>query len=208
MTLDGKIATRTGDSKWISNEDSRARVHALRGRMDGIVVGIGTVLADDPLLTARPPGPRTATRIILDSKGRLPASCQLLQTARTIPTLVVVSEAVPAARIAELKEWGTQVLQLPGPDGRPDPLALLEELGRRRMINLLIEGGSGVLGSFLDANAIDEFHVFLAPRLVGGAQALPPFGGQGVTTMAEALTLTDCHIEVVQGDIYVHGWRG
>src|SRR5437660_12113746 len=96
MTLDGKIATRTGDSKWISNDASRRRVHALRGRMDAIVIGIGTALADDPLLTARPPGPRTATRVILDSQARLPLTSQLVRTAGQIPTLLVTHSSQEA----------------------------------------------------------------------------------------------------------------
>jgi diaminohydroxyphosphoribosylaminopyrimidine deaminase/5-amino-6-(5-phosphoribosylamino)uracil reductase len=206
MTLDGKIATRTGASQWISNEASRGLVHGLRGRMDAILVGIGTVLADDPLLTARPPGPRTATRIVLDSQGRLPPTCRLVQTAASTPTLIATTQLSPA-RIPQVQALGCEVLCLPEIDGRPDIGALLAELGRRRMTNLLIEGGSAVLGSFLDAGLIDEFHVFIAPRLVGGATARTPIAGKGVATIAEGLRLADCRVEMVQGDVYIHGWR-
>jgi diaminohydroxyphosphoribosylaminopyrimidine deaminase/5-amino-6-(5-phosphoribosylamino)uracil reductase len=206
MTLDGKIATRSGDSKWVSNEASRRRVHELRGRMDAILVGVGTVLADDPQLTARPPGPRTAARVVLDSHGRLPLTSALVRTAREVPT-VVATAAAPPAQVAELHAAGCEVLTLPATDGRPTVDALLVELGRRRMTNVLVEGGAAVLGSFLDAGAIDEVHVFLAPLLAGGAAALTPIGGRGVEKIAQALTLVECRTDMINGDVYVHGWR-
>jgi diaminohydroxyphosphoribosylaminopyrimidine deaminase / 5-amino-6-(5-phosphoribosylamino)uracil reductase len=204
MTLDGKIATRTGDSKWISSESSRRQVHELRGRMDAILVGIGTVLADDPLLSARPPGPRTPLRIVLDSKGRTPATCRLVRTARETPTMIVTAGA-PAP---ELRGLGCEVIGLPPQAGRPPLPALLAELGRRRMTNILVEGGSAILGAFLDARAIDEVHVSVAPRLAGGAQALTPIGGQGVDLMADTLHLTNWRVTTVDGDVSFHGWAG
>jgi len=206
MTLDGKIATRSGDSRWISNEESRRRVHLLRGRMDAIIAGIGTVLADDPQLTARPPGPRTATRVILDSQGRTPLSCQLIATSRQVPTILVTASA-PSDRRQPLQAAGCEVLTLAAGDGRVDLPTLLTEMGRRRWTNVLVEGGSGVLGSFLDAGAIDEVHVFIAPRLAGGADALTPVGGHGIERIADALRLEKWSIEQLAGDCYIHGWR-
>jgi diaminohydroxyphosphoribosylaminopyrimidine deaminase/5-amino-6-(5-phosphoribosylamino)uracil reductase len=206
MTLDGKIATRSGDSKWVSNEVSRRRVHELRGRMDAILVGVGTAVADDPQLTARPPGPRTAARVVLDSHGRLPLTSTLVRTAREVPT-VVATAASPPAQVAELRAAGCEVLTLPATDGRPGVDALLAELGKRRMTNVLVEGGAAVLGSFLDAGAVDEVHVFIAPRLAGGAGALTPIGGRGVEKIAQALTLAECRVEMIDGNVYVHGWR-
>jgi diaminohydroxyphosphoribosylaminopyrimidine deaminase/5-amino-6-(5-phosphoribosylamino)uracil reductase len=207
MTLDGKIATRSGDSRWISNEESRCRVHQLRGRMDAIVAGIGTALADDPQLTARPPGPRTATRVVLDSQGRLPINGHLVSSARQTPVLVVAA-APPLEKVADLRERGCEVLILAGTDGRVDVEALLAEMGRRRYTNVLVEGGAGVLGSFLDAGAIDEVHVFIAPRLAGGAAALTPVAGRGVEKIAGALRLTEWRFEDMAGDLYVRGWKG
>ncbi|HVS37933.1 MAG TPA: bifunctional diaminohydroxyphosphoribosylaminopyrimidine deaminase/5-amino-6-(5-phosphoribosylamino)uracil reductase RibD, partial [Gemmataceae bacterium] len=222
MTLDGKIATRTGDSKWISNEASRRRCHVLRGRMDAVIVGVGTALADDPQLTARPPGPRTPVRIILDSKCRLPTHSVLARTAREVPTLLATTTEAPAERVAALRALGCEVLTPPltprplppgerargeGAGGRTDVMALLAELGRRRMTNALVEGGSGVLGSFLDAGVIDEVHVSIAPCLAGGAEARTPVGGRGVEKIAEALRLTETRVEVLDGDVFVHGWR-
>jgi diaminohydroxyphosphoribosylaminopyrimidine deaminase/5-amino-6-(5-phosphoribosylamino)uracil reductase len=207
MTLDGKIATRSGDSKWISNEASRRRVHELRGRMDAIVVGLGTALADNPQLTARPPGPRTATRIVLDSQARLPLTSNLIETARSIPTLVVTTDRVDTKKIKALRDNGCEVLPLPALNAHPSVDALLIELGRRRFTNVLVEGGGAVLGSFLDAGAIDEVHVFIAPRLVGGAAARTPVAGAGVEKIAEATKLAEWHVEVVDGDVLLHGWR-
>jgi diaminohydroxyphosphoribosylaminopyrimidine deaminase/5-amino-6-(5-phosphoribosylamino)uracil reductase len=211
MTLDGKICTRTGNSKWISNEVARSRGHELRGRMDAVVVGIGTVLADDPLLTARPPGPRVATRIVLDSRGRFPEGCRLAQTTAAAPVLVVTTGEVDAIRARQLQALGCELLNLPAEDGRPTPTALLRELGRRRMTNILVEGGSEVLGSFFDAGAIDEVHVFVAPRLAGGTAAKSPIGGRGVDRITDSLVLSDWELQTVGSqaphDLWLHGWK-
>jgi diaminohydroxyphosphoribosylaminopyrimidine deaminase/5-amino-6-(5-phosphoribosylamino)uracil reductase len=207
MTLDGKIATRSGDSKWISNEASRRRVHELRGRMDAILVGIGTALADDPQLTARPAGPRAAVRIVLDSHLRLPTSSFLAQTARQTPTLLATTADASTDRAAGLEGRGCEILRLPSANGRPSITALLAELGRRRFTNLLVEGGSAVLGGFLDAGAIDEAHVFVAPRLAGGADARTPIGGRGVEKIADALTFPEWRVETIDGDVLLHAWR-
>lgn len=209
MTLDGKIATRSGDSKWISNEASRKKVHALRGRMDAVVIGIGTALADDPMLTTRPPGPRTAVRIVLDTQARLTAAGRLVKTAREVPLMIVTGPSAPPAAQRALEDMGAQLLAIPSAteSGRPDVSLLLAELGRRRMTNILVEGGSGVLGSFRDAGLIDEVHVFVAPVLAGGAAAKSPLAGHGVDKVSEAFRLTEWKVEPIQGDLYVHGWR-
>jgi diaminohydroxyphosphoribosylaminopyrimidine deaminase/5-amino-6-(5-phosphoribosylamino)uracil reductase len=208
MSLDGKIATRTGDSKWISGETARRRVHELRGRVDGIVVGIGTALADDPLLTARPPGPRLAGRVVLDSKARLPLGAQLVQTAHTVPTMVVVSPAAPAERVEALRSAGCEIV-VPSRDheGTPRLVALLDELGRRRWTNLLVEGGSEVLGRLLDAGAIDEVHVFMAPQLIGGSQGKTPIAGRGIAAIANAWKFAHQKLELLDEDIYVNAWK-
>jgi diaminohydroxyphosphoribosylaminopyrimidine deaminase/5-amino-6-(5-phosphoribosylamino)uracil reductase len=202
MSLDGKIATRTGDSKWISSEASRKPVHELRGRMDAVIVGIGTALADDPRLTSRPPGPRTPTRIVLDSRGRLPLSSQMAKTARETATLVVTA----GAKADQLRAQGCEVLALECGSSRPEVGALLDELGRRGMTNILVEGGGAVLGSFFDAHAVDEVHVFLAPILLGGAGAKSAVDGSGVERVADALRLADWTFEGSGEDLYLHGW--
>lgn len=205
MSLDGRIATRTGDSRWIGGEESRAIVHALRGRVDAIVVGRGTVEADDPLLTARPPGARVARRIVLDSRGATRLDSQLVRTARDAPVSVVVGSEAAAENRRRLEAAGCEVLVVAGATHAERLEALLAELGRRRMTNVLVEGGAGVLGSLLDARAIDEVHAFIAPKLIGGAAAKPAFAGQGVAALAEALRLEDVQIESLGGDVYVQG---
>ena len=206
MTLDGKIASFTGSSKWITSEASRAKVHELRGRMDGIIIGRGTLIADDPLLTARPAGPRVARRIVLTSgKEALPDDCQLLRTFAQAPVLVITSKG-GAARAEHWENRGAEVVGIEGqPDERLRIDKVLTELGRRQMTNVLVEGGAGVLGSFLDARLIDEVHAFIAPRLIGGHTALSPIGGRGIEQISEALPLEDATVERLGDDLYVHG---
>lgn len=197
MTLDGKLATSTGSSKWISSAESREMVHQLRGRVDAVIVGAGTARADDPLLTARPAGPRTASRVVL---GEVPAGSQLAETVRQAPVISVV----PASNVHHPPADGVEVLPLEG--NHADRLAaLLVELGRRKMTNVLIEGGARGLGAALDARLIDEVHAFIAPKLTGGADAPSPIGGHGIHDMTAALNLTGVEVQVIAGDVYVRG---
>jgi diaminohydroxyphosphoribosylaminopyrimidine deaminase/5-amino-6-(5-phosphoribosylamino)uracil reductase len=210
MTLDGRIASHSGASKWISNAASRAVVHRLRGRMDAILIGVGTAFADDPLLTARPAGPRTATRVVFDSQARLPVESQLVATAHQAPLLVVATPHASRENIERLRERGAEVFECgpsqPANGGiRPDAGELLAELGRRRMTNVLVEGGSELLGSFFDQRLIDELHVFVAPRLLGGLGAKSPLAGEGRPALPELPDLQNPEIEIIDGDVYVHG---
>lgn len=208
MSLDGRIATRTGDSQWITNELARAKAHELRGRCDAILVGISTVLADDPLLTARPSGPRVATRIVLDSQARTPLSSQLVQSAREVPVLVVASQSAPSDRVSTLQAAGVEVLQLSGDPGQPDRPSIAKlcvELGKRKMTHILIEGGAGVLGAAFDSQFVNECHAFIAPRVIGGQAALSPIGGRGVEWMKEVHSLHNLHVTSLGDNIYLHG---
>lgn len=207
MTLDGKIATRTKKSQWITGEMSRARVHELRGKMDAIVVGRGTLVADDPLLTARPPGPRTATRVVLTATGDgMPDKCRLLESAQAAPILIITSSGC-AKKLTTWRERGAEVLELPASaTGTLDVKTLLTELAGRGMTNVLVEGGAGTLGSFRDAGEIDEVHAFIAPKLFGGTGAMSPLGGFGIAEIGEATNLSDWRIEQVGDDILVHGF--
>lgn len=200
MTLDGKIASRTGHSKWISSEQSRALVHKIRGRVDAIIVGSGTVAADDPALTARPQGPRTALRVVLDRRARMPLDSQLVRTSPEIQTLVFASESAETRRIEKLRSAGVEV------ETNWDSLSdVLEILGRRECTNVLVEGGSEVLGSFFDEQEIDESHIFIAPKIVGGFDAATPVAGMGLDCIPELSTLVDPTVSVVDSDIYVVG---
>ncbi len=205
MTLDGKLATSQGDSRWISNAGSRAIVHALRGRMDAIVVGRGTAERDDPLLTARPEGPRRATRVVLDSLASLDVASQLVRTAREWPVLVAVSDAAPAERCDALRKFGCEVFICAGDDYASRLRGMLTEFGRRRWTNILIEGGGKLLGEAFDAGLIDEAHVFVAAKLCGGEAAPSPLGGVGMAMMSGAIPLLDVTWRSIDGDLYVSG---
>jgi diaminohydroxyphosphoribosylaminopyrimidine deaminase / 5-amino-6-(5-phosphoribosylamino)uracil reductase len=205
MTLDGKIATRSGDSRWISGPEAREITHRIRGRVDGILIGRGTAAIDDPLLTARPPGPRTATRIVLDSQATLSSESWLVRTARDAPLLVVASSAASESDRARLTAAGCEVLVCPGEHHESRLGQLLDELGRRQMTNILVEGGSQVLGGLFDARAIDEVHVFVAPMLCGGGSAPGPIGGIGIERIADVSSIHDIDVRRVGADIYISG---
>lgn len=203
MSLDGKIATASGDSKWISSEASREVVHQLRGRMDAIMVGIGTALADDPMLTARPAGPRTATRVVVDSKCRLPATSKLTRTAKDDPVIVAVGPDADKANVTKLADMGVEILSCNAATHTERITQLLDELGNRSVTNVLVEGGASLLGGLLDDGHIDEVHVFVAPKLVGGP--VSAVGGSGVNLIADALQLKTVHREQFDQDLYLHG---
>ena len=223
MTLDGKIATHTGESRWISNLQSREIVHKLRGRVDAVVIGRGTVERDDPLLTARapdvngdspifadtkmgtvpPPGPRTALRVVLDTKASLDGNSQLVRTASEAPVLVAAGrESSPADR-SRLHDAGCEVFVCDGETHAERLGALLTELGRRRLTNVLVEGGGRVLGSLLDSREIDEVHVFVAPKLIGGASAATAVAGRGIAEIGAALRLESPQVRQLGEDIYI-----
>jgi diaminohydroxyphosphoribosylaminopyrimidine deaminase / 5-amino-6-(5-phosphoribosylamino)uracil reductase len=211
MTLDGKTAVGSGDSRWISSADSRSLVHATRARMDAVVVGIGTALADDPQLTARPPGPRTPHRVVLDSRAQLPLASSLVQSARETPTLVAVTDRAPADRRNLLAERGCDVVVFEGSPRVPIP-PLLAELGRRGMTNVLVEGGGLVLGDFLDAGEVDEVDVFIAPLIEGGDHPRTPVRGKGRSLMSEAARLDHVIHTAIGDDLRIQGllpqsWR-
>ncbi len=201
MTLDGKIATATGESKWITGEAARQRVHEIRGMMDAILVGRGTLLADDPLLTARPSGPRTPTRIVMTTTGDgMDGDCNLLKTIQDAPVLI----AAPAAVHSKLRNWKEAGAELLAVDSVTH---LLEQLAVRRMTNVMVEGGAGVLGSFLAAGEIDEVYAFVAAKLVGGSNAPTPIAGAGIASLANALPLTDLRVETLGDDLLIHGQK-
>lgn len=205
MTLDGKIATRTKASKWISSEASRQRVHLLRGRMDAIIVGSGTARSDDPLLTVRLPGPRTPVRVVVDSAATLSIDSQLVRTVADAPVLVAVTERASSTSVERLRNAGVEVLVAGAADGQVDLTLLLKELSRRSMTNILIEGGGELLGAAFDADLVDEAHVFVAPKFAGGADAVTPVAGVGVDIIPEAGQLRGQVVEQVGDDVYIHG---
>lgn len=205
MSLDGKLATRTKHSQWISSPTSRRLVHQLRGRMDAIIVGSGTAKADDPLLTARPAGPRVATRLVVGSNGDLDQKSQLVRTAAEFPTLLACAAPPNSPDHETLTRAGVEILYCPGETGRVDLKALLAELGRRQMTNLLVEGGGELLGSFFDQQLIDEVHTFIAPKLIGGREAVTPLLGNGLAQVSSHPQLRILETRHLEGDLYLRG---
>lgn len=211
MSLDGKIATRTGDSQWISNEQSRAVVHELRARMDAVVVGARTAELDDPLLNARLPDGRapvrTATRVVVDSHARLSPTSKLATTARAAPVLLAALESTSLDKTRPLESWGVEVLRLSAtPCGQVDVSELMRELGKRKMTNVFVEGGGELLGSIFDARLVDEFHVFVGPRVIGGRDAAAPVGGVGAEKLKTALKASEITCLQFGNDVYINGF--
>jgi len=194
QSLDGKIATRTGESRWISSPASRYLVHKLRARVDAIVVGIGTVLADDPLLTARNVAVRrVATRVVLDTRLRLPERCRLVRTAKAVPTIVLTSKAAVAAgesRVARLERRGVEVVPCTVRSSAIDLTTAMRILARRQFTNVLVEGGGKVLSAFLDSRLADEALVLVSPKLIGGTSAPMAYGGAGRMRISD----TNCSV--------------
>ena len=205
MSLDGKIATRSGDSRYISGERSREMVHTMRKETDAILVGVGTALADDPLLTCRLPSVGDEfqpLRIVLDSSARTPANAGMLAASTPGKTLIAVSKRTSADRVEHLRQTGAEVATLPGANGI-SLSDLLDELGRRGILNLLVEGGGTVLGSFFDAGLVDRVETFVAPKVLGGAAAPGPVAGEGLASLAEAGKLQRVYISQSGADSHI-----
>ena len=206
MSLDGKIATSTGDSKWISGEESRALVHALRGEVDAIAVGSGTALMDDPMLTCRIPGDyHQPLRVVFDSKAGLALDSQLVRTAGEVATLVFVIEAAPPDRIKALEAAGVEVVRLGTLDGQVDVGEALLYLGSREpaVLSLLLEGGPTLAASFVESGAIDKVMTFIAPKFIGGKSARTPVEGRGFRLVGEAAPLYRVGHKAVGDDVLI-----
>lgn len=204
-TLDGKIATQRGESKWITGEASRRFVHRLRDQVDGLLVGIGTILKDDPLLTARIRGGRDPYRIILDSRLRIPEGARVVANSPA-KTIIATTELAPGEKRETLEKKGVRVLILDSTQERVNLRSLLSKLGEMEMMSLLIEGGSEVNGSFLDQGLIDKIFLFLSPKLMGDYQAPGIFKGRGAAMLEETLSLNQLSVKKVGEDILVEGY--
>jgi diaminohydroxyphosphoribosylaminopyrimidine deaminase/5-amino-6-(5-phosphoribosylamino)uracil reductase len=207
MSLDGRLSAAPGQDRWISSAESRGVVHDLRSRIDAIAVGIGTALIDDPLLTARPAagtpaGPRQPLRIVLDRAARLPPSSKLVRTARDVPVLVAVGPEADAARVAALEAAGCEIWRSAAADSPGRTASLLEELGRRRLTNLLVEGGPTLLAGMLAADQVDEVWTFVAPVILGGGPAAGP------PPLADVPRLAIDDVSFPGGDVLIRGTIG
>jgi diaminohydroxyphosphoribosylaminopyrimidine deaminase/5-amino-6-(5-phosphoribosylamino)uracil reductase len=204
MTLDGKVATQTGDSKWISGESSRARAHRWRATVDAVAVGVGTALADDPQLTARVDGvAKQPTRVIFDSTARLPLDTQLVSAAPEQRLIVVTTRAAPRGAVEALESAGAEVVVTAGEHEPARIRDALDRLGEMGMASILLEGGPHLAGSFFDAGEIDEVRLFLAPVLLGGRAARDPLEGEGVEHIADALRALTLDCEKVAEDLLI-----
>lgn len=203
MTLDGRIATITGDSRWISGDLSRGEVHRLRGLVDAIIVGGGTAAVDNPTLTARPPGPRRPTRIVV-ANNRLPAvQSKLVQTIDQAPLMIVVPHQVYQSSLEPLVTAGAEVFRCGTSNPVEMVVELLDELGRRQMTHVLVEGGGGLLGSFLSAGQIDEVHAYVGMRIVGGGESPGPVAGDGFHRLVDSPDFEIDHLERLDNDIRI-----
>lgn len=204
MTLDGKIATRTGDSRWITGEAARRYVHRLRAQSGAVLCGVGTALADDPMLTARlkPDPPRQPLRIVLDPSLRLPLTAKLVATADQFPTLLVTSAKADPAKAEKLHKYGVDILYTEtDTNGELVLESLLAELGRREIISILVEGGGNTHAALLAGRYAHRLLWFIAPKLIGGRSAPTPMEGEGAERMADAMALTPFHVRRFGSDI-------
>jgi diaminohydroxyphosphoribosylaminopyrimidine deaminase/5-amino-6-(5-phosphoribosylamino)uracil reductase len=204
MTLDGKVATATGDSKWISGEPARRMAHRWRAACDAVAVGIGTALADDPLLTARIDGvERQPRRIVFDSEARLPLDSQLVRGAAEVPLTVVISRAAPRLAADALEVAGAEVIVATGENEPARVRSALAQIGALGVTSILLEGGPHLAGAFLDAGEVDDLRLFVAPVVLGGSNARDPLEGEGVEKIAEATRALTLDCERVAGDVLI-----
>lgn len=203
MTLDGKIATFTGDSKWVTGDVARHHVHEMRKKYSAIMVGIGTVLVDDPMLNCRIEQDVDPLRIVCDSHLRIPLNSQLVRTAKTIPTMVAYATG-DEDKLEALREAGVQLVQI-NDNGRVNFKELMIELGKRKIDSVLIEGGGTFHGTVLKSGLVKRIYCYIAPKLIGGKEAKSPVEGDGFSLMKEALEITETEILKLGEDICVTG---
>ena len=209
ISLDGKIATKTGDSKWISGEESRRYVHYLRYTSDAVMTGVNTVLADDPRLTCRCNGTggtakKQPLRVIVDAQGRTPPTAQVFNKPGNV--IMAVGKSIKAKTKEAFTQAGAELLELPEEEGMLDLTGLLRSLSQRQITSVLVEGGGSILGSLFDNKLVDKVIAFIAPIVIGGAEAKTPVAGKGVDKVAEALRLEQIHVERFGDDIMLSGY--
>ena len=204
MTLDGKVATRAGDSQWISGESSRARAHRWRAECDAVAVGIHTAKKDDPLLTARVEGvARQPHRVVFDSEASLPLDGRLVRSAHEVPVVLICSRAAKRTATDALRAAGVEIVVVPGENEPARLLRALDALGEQGVQSLLVEGGPHLAGAFLESGEIDEARIFVAPMLVGGREALAAVEGQGIALLADAVRAIDTEVERIDQDVLI-----
>ncbi len=207
MSLDGKIATISGHSKWITSEESRNMVHRIRNEVDAILVGIETVIKDDPLLTTRLPdgSGRDCIRIVLDSNARIPLSSKILNIESSAKTIIAVTKNAPSDRVSELKKHA-EILTVSDINGKVDLVDIMLKLGKMEITSVLIEGGAEVNASALKQNIVDKIMIFIAPKIIGGRKAIGPIGGDGILNVSDAIKVDSLSVSRVGEDILITGF--
>ncbi len=206
MTLDGKIATKTGESKWITGESARQYVHILRHELQGIMVGVNTVIKDDCMLTARRQEETVQPiRIVIDSKGRTPINSKIVKTASEYKTIIVTTNQIKPEKENELIEKNIHIIKVLDINGKVDLSAMMIELGKLNINSILLEGGGTLNYSMLKANAVDEIIVFVAPKLFGGIDATTPVSGDGISNINDAYELENLDVICIGADLCIKG---
>jgi diaminohydroxyphosphoribosylaminopyrimidine deaminase / 5-amino-6-(5-phosphoribosylamino)uracil reductase len=208
MTLDGKIAARTGDSKWITNEESRKYVHKLRNRVSAIMVGVGTIIQDDPLLNTRleQENGSDPIRVVVDTSGKTPLEAKVLNIKSNARTIIATTELASKEKLRELEARGAEIIITPPCNNRVDLKFLMRELGERKIDSILLEGGSELNYSAMEAGIIDKVNAFIAPKFIGGRESKTPIGGVGRPLMKDALMLKDIEVYRFGDDIMIEGY--
>lgn len=207
LSLDGKIATVTGESQWISCEESRREVHELRGKYASIMVGIGTVLADNPSLTCRLEGKKSPIRIIVDSSLRTPLDANILKNQDIAKTIIATTSRAKSEKKQKIEEMGVEVLILDGEDGQVDLVSLQKAISERKIDSILLEGGADLAFSAIKAGIVDKVRYYIAPIMLGGQQTKTALGGEGFQHLRDAFSLENITTRQIGQDICIEGYR-
>ncbi len=208
MTLDGKIAAYTGDSRWVTNEESRRYVHELRHRFTSIMVGIGTVLADDPLLTTRLDSidKKNPIRIVVDTRGNIPLDAKVLQCDNNTKTIIATTEAINREKLKYIEELGVEFIIVPLKNNKVDLSYLMKSLGERKIDSVLLEGGSTLNYTALAEGIVDKVISFIGPKIIGGSSSKSPVGGKGIPHMKDAIFLENIDVFKFKDDVMIEAY--
>lgn len=206
MSLDGKIATYSGESKWITGEKSREDVHNLRNELTGIMVGINTVLKDNPQLTCRVNGGRNPIRIIVDSTLKIPIDCKIVNTAKEVETIIATTDKANLDKINSLEDKGVKVIVVPSKNGKVNLKELMIALGNLKIDSILLEGGGTLNFSALEEGIVDKVKIYIAPKIIGGKDSKTPIEGKGIDNLKDAFKITNLSVSTIGEDILIEGY--
>lgn len=206
MSLDGKIATYSGESKWITEEKSRENVHNLRNELTGIMVGINTVLKDNPQLTCRVNGGRNPIRIIVDSTLKIPIDCKIVNTAKEVETIIATTDKANLDKINSLEDKGVKIIVVPSKNGKVNLKELMTILGKLKIDSILLEGGGTLNFSALEEGIVDKVKIYIAPKIIGGKDSKTPIEGKGIDNLKDAFKITNLSVSTIGEDILVEGY--